>query len=168
MKFSPAIVYLASAVNTSIAVAFISDAVTMMIPWLIAMVSIVLCDLIAGIRKSIKLGVHVSPSTAIRETFGKLLVYCGFVYTVCIVDVAEGGDLNIAKWCCLIISALEIGSILSNILRPHGIDISLKGLLKLIGAKITNSTMEEMDEVVKKRRIKATRDYEHDKWNRKK
>lgn len=167
MKFPASIVYIASVVNTSIAVAFMHEAVTIMIPWLIVMVSIVLCDLIAGIRKSIKLGVHVSPSTAIRETMGKLLVYCGFVYTVCIVDVAEGGELNIAKWCCLIICALEIGSIFSNIFRPYGIDISLKGLIKLIGAKITNSTMEEMDEVVKKKRISKVKEYEHDKWNRK-
>ena len=167
MKFSPLIVYISSAVVTPIALGFLQESVTIMVPWIIVMVAIVICDLIAGIRKSLKLGVHVSPSTAVRETMGKLLVYCAFVIVVSMLNVASGGGLDIAKWCCLAICALEIGSIFSNILRPYGINVSPRGLLKLIIAKATDSTIEEMDEVVKRDNIRKVREYEHDKWNRK-
>lgn len=167
MKFSPILVYISCSLVTPIALGFLQDTVKIMIPWIIVMVTIVICDLVAGIRKSLKLGVHVSPSTAIRETMGKLLVYCSFVLVVSMLNVASGDGLDIAKWFCLAISGLEIGSIISNILRPYGVTISLKGLLKFIMAKATQSSMEEMDEVVKRDNIRRVREYEHDKWNRK-
>ena len=50
---------------------YIGDGINTMLPWLVALTAVVLADLAAGCRKSLKLGVHVSISTAARETMGE-------------------------------------------------------------------------------------------------
>lgn len=163
MKIPEPIVMMASGGVTSIAGLYLQQSVEVMTPWLMATFAVIIADLVAGIRKSHLLGVHVSPSTAFRETMGKVVVYFAFVMTAALVDVAAQGNLKIAKWCCLFIMTVEGGSVASNILKPSGVTISLKGLLKLL---LKRSPLgigdEEADEIIKTARR------EDRKWNSRK
>ena len=163
MKIPEPLTQGASWVLTPIALAFIQQSIVIMIPWLIATLAVIIADLASGIRKSHLLGVHVSPSTAIRETIGKIIVYFSFILAVAMIDVAAEGGMAIAKWCCLFIMGVEGCSVLSNILKPSGVQVSLKGVLKLL---LKRSPLgigdEEADEIIKTARR------EDRKWNRRK
>lgn len=168
MKIDNTITQTTSGLFTPIAVGFIQNSIKMMIPWLIAMFVVIITDLISGIRKSIKLDVEVSPSTAFRETMGKMVTYFSWVIMVCLVDVAMGGNATTAKWGCLLVIAIEGGSIIGNILKPYGIEISLKGILRVIFMRSPlNVSQEEADQVIREKKIEQIRKNEHDKWNHK-
>ncbi|MBO4786496.1 MAG: phage holin family protein, partial [Prevotella sp.] len=131
-------------------IAFLGSSLDMMIPWLMVMAAVVFADLAAGIRKSLKLGVRVTFSSACRETFGKLIVYSTIVLFVCMLDVASDGSGLIAKWACMFVMILEGGSIISNLLRPYGIIVTPKSILKWFLKKSpANITDEEAEELLK-------------------
>ena len=168
MKLDNTITQTTSGLFTPIAVGFIQNSIQMMIPWLIVMFVVILTDLISGIRKSIKLEVEVSPSTAFRETMGKMVTYFSWVIMVCLVDVAMGGNATAAKWGCLLVIAIEGGSIVSNLLKPHGIDISTRSVLKFFFMRSPlHPSEEEAEELIKEDRIEQLRQREHEKWNHK-
>ena len=153
----------ASAGVSTIAGTYLQQSLEVMVPWLIATFAVIVADLAAGVRKSHLLGVHVSPSTAFRETCGKIVVYFAVVMTAALVDVAANGGLAIAKWTCLLVMIVEGGSVFSNILKPYGITLSTKGLLKFF---LKRSPLqigdEEANEIIKLARR------ENDKWNKRK
>lgn len=163
MKISNTIVLGTSSVFTPVAIAFIQDSIIIMLPWLIAMFMVILTDLATGVMKSHKLKIHVSWTTAARETFGKCVVYFSFVMMVAMIDVAASGGAAISKWGCLIVCALEGGSIIGNLFKPYGITLSPKGILK---ALLKRSPLaigdEEADEIVK------VKEREDRKWNHRK
>lgn len=168
MKIDNQITQTTSGVFTPIAVAFIQDSIKIMIPWLIVMFFAIITDLISGIRKSIKLGVDVSPSTAFRETMGKMVTYFAWVIMVCLFDVATGGNASVAKWGCILVIALEGGSAFSNFMKPYGIEISLKGILKFLFMRSPlHASEEEADQVIRDDRVEKIRKQENEKWNRK-
>lgn len=94
---------------------YIGDGINTMLPWLVALTAVVLADLAAGCRKSLKLGVHVSISTAARETMGKLVVYWSFVLMVASIEVATGHKYSIAMWGCLLIKGLAHNTIVGRL-----------------------------------------------------
>lgn len=160
MRISNSLVMMTSGIFTPIAMAFIQKSINIMMPWLFVMFAVILTDLFAGLRKSHKLRIHISPTTALRETFGKTVVYFAFVMMVAMIDVAANGNTTIAKWACLVICALEGGSILSNILKPYGIIISPDGILKAFLKRTPLSIGDdEADEIVK------VIEEEDKKWN---
>lgn len=160
MRISNTVVTATSGVFTPIAMAFIQQSINIMLPWLMVMFAVILTDLFAGIRKSHKLGIRISPTTAFRETFGKMIVYFSFVMMVAMIDVATGGSTVVARWACVVICVLEGGSILSNIMKPYGIVISPRGIIK---AFIKRTPLgigdEEADEIIK------VAEEEDRKWN---
>ena len=166
MKLSPLLVLTTSAIFTPVFTAFALETVQLMMPWLVVMLCVIITDLVAGVRKSLKFGVHVSWSTACRETFGKIVVYFAFAVTAAVVDVAAHGDTLIAKWCCLAVIAIEGGSIMSNILKPHGIELSIKGVLKYILFRFGVSH-EDAEEILDEQKWEEMRERERDRWNRK-
>lgn len=157
----------ASGFFTPFAVLFLQDTFKTMLPWIMVMLAVVTCDLIAGIRKSLKLGVHVSWSMAFRETMGKMVVYVAFVLMVAMIDAASEHSFNIAMWGCLFICALEGGSIVSNILKPYGIDITPKGIVRVFATRAWRLTDEEADGLVADGTVEAVRERERDRWERK-
>lgn len=152
---------------TPFAVVFLQDTFKTMLPWIMVMLSVVTCDLIAGLRKSLKLGVHISWSMAFRETMGKMVVYVAFVLMVAMIDAASEHSFHIALWGCLFICALEGGSIISNILKPYGIDISPKTIVKLFSQKVANLSTEEADELVNSDEMEKIKAREKDRWEKK-
>lgn len=120
--------------------------VAMCLPWLIAMTCVVTVDLLTGMRKVWLMGEEpLRLSKGIRCTMSKLITYYAFAVMAVMVDVASGADIVIAKWACLAVCAIEGMSIIGNILRPHGITISVKGIMHAIGSK----TNIDLDGVVK-------------------
>lgn len=125
-----------------------------------------LCDLIAGIRKSLKLGIHVSWSMAFRETMGKMITYVAFVLMVAMIDAASGHSYNVATWGCLFICALEGGSILSNILKPYGIDITPKGIVLFFSSRLLHASDAESSMLVDDAGLEQIRQRERDRWEK--
>lgn len=168
MKTNSLLMTVACYIFTPVLTAFAIDSIRIMLPWIVVMICVILTDLAAGVRKSRKLGVHVSFSTAMRETFGKIVVYFGFVTTAAVLDVAANGGAAIAKWCCLLVIIIEGGSILSNILKPHGIELSVKGVLKffMMRSPLAADPMAA-DEILDEKKLEEMRQREEEKWNRK-
>lgn len=116
-----------------IASAFITQTLEHMIPWLMVSAAVILCDLAFGVRKSYLMGDEVRFSRAIRNTMGKMVTYFAFVCMVCMICVASGQKYGIDVWSCLLVCFIEGCSIVSNILKPKGIDFNLLGALQTIG-----------------------------------
>lgn len=124
------------------------------LPWLVAMTFVVLVDLCTGMRKVWLMGEEpLRLSKGIRCTMSKLITYWAFAVGSVMVDVASGADIVIAKWCCLAVCAIEGLSIIGNILKPHGISISVKGIIHAIGSK----TNIDLDGVVKEDKKKGAK-----------
>ena len=154
------IVTLTCGVFTTTTMTFLNDALETMIPWILVMLGVVAADLIAGLRTSMKLDIHVSWSLAFRNTMGKMVTYTAWVMMVALIDAACGHQFRIAMWSCLFICLLEGGSIVSNIMKPYGVGITPKNILAfavgLFSAKVIkmggmgslsdDETMEEIKE----------------------
>lgn len=154
MKIPHNVVLATSGVVIPTAFAFLQEALIVMVPWAITMFFVILTDLAAGLWKSYKLGIELRFSRGLRETMGKMLVYFAFVCMVACVNVAIAEDFQFAKYAALLIIAIEFGSIISNILKPHGINISLSAILKAILQKSPLPiTCEEANEIVKEEKL---------------
>lgn len=154
--------------STLFSTAYLGDSINTMAPWLIALTLVVLTDLIAGCRKSLQLGVHVSVSTAARETMGKLVVYWAFVLMVASIEVATGHKYNIAMWGCLLICAFEGLSIVGNILKPMGIDLSLGNIISVTLQRVCGISQREAGKVAKDESVEIIKKREEKKWNQRK
>ena len=123
---------IASTVLVPIFLAFLDETIRLMIPWLVVMFVTVMADLAAGLWKAIRLEIPIRFSKACRETMGKLVVYFTFTLMACCIDVASNSEFRWAKWLCLFVILIEIGSIVGNILKPRGINLSLNAWIKAI------------------------------------
>lgn len=172
MRIPSTIVNLTCGIFTPLAVAFLQDSLTTMLPWLMAMFAVVVTDLMFGVRKSLKLDIHVSVSMAIRETMGKLLVYTSFVIMVCMIEVAAQHALKVATWSCLLICAIEGCSIIGNMLKPYGIELSLKNVIKAFISRATGVDNEMASEIVGNEErvpddvIERVRESERSRWEK--
>lgn len=136
----------------SIASAFIIESLQHIIIWLIVMLGVILCDLICGVRKSYLMGENVRFSKAVRLTLGKMVTYFAFVVMVCMIQVAAQTLFQIDLWACLLVCVIEGVSIISNILKPKGINISFVDVLKVAGKKVAKVDDADIDKVIKKSR----------------
>ena len=156
----PVVLAISSGLSSLIGV-FWQQSVEVMLPWLLVIIAAVLADLASGHYKAGRLGIHFAWSTAIRESLGKIVVYESAVMLFAMFDVAVKGNALIAKWLCIFVSAVEIGSVFSNILICHGIKLSLKAILKFILKKSPFGIDDEAaDEIIKTARR------EDKKWNK--
>lgn len=125
------------------------------ITWLIAMSFVVLADLCTGVRKAYLMGEHLRWSKGMRDTMSKLITYYAFVVGAVMVDIASGKDIIIAKYACLAVCAIELLSIMGNLLKPHGININLANLFKVVGKKVAKV---ELDKVITEDKEGASKD----------
>lgn len=145
---------------------FLGEALQQMIPWFIAMTSVILADLVSGIWKSMRLDIPVRFSKACRETMGKFIVYFAFVMMAACINVAEKGEFDWCRWVALFVIVIEIGSMASNILKPHGINISLSALIKaFVHHSFKDLTCPELDEIVEKEDVQSIREEEMQKYD---
>lgn len=168
MKIGYKMIMATCGASTLFSTAYLGDSINTMAPWLIALTLVVLTDLIAGCRKSLQLGVHVSVSTAARETMGKLVVYWAFVLMVASIEVATGHKYNIAMWGCLLICAFEGLSIVGNILKPMGVDLSLGNIISVTLQRVCGISQREAGKVAKDESVEIIKKREEKKWNQRK
>jgi hypothetical protein len=129
--------------------------IAQMIPWLIAMTCVVLCDLVTGVRRALLAHERVRFSRAWRATMGKMVTYFAFVVMVVMVNRAAGGTMHIDRWACLLVCAIEGCSIVSNLLQPKGYNLDLIAALALLGKKLFGTDKQEVKEVIQKRKEAA-------------
>ena len=168
MKIGYKMVMATCGASSLFSTAFLGDGINTMAPWLVALTLVVVTDLVAGCRKSLKLGIHVSVSTAARETMGKLVVYWAFVLMVASIEVATGHKYHIAMWGCLLICAFEGLSIVGNILKPTGIDLSLGNIISVTLQRVCGISQREAGKVAKDESVEIIKKREEKKWNRRK
>lgn len=132
----------------ALAGAFVAESIEHLLPWLMVTFAVIVCDLVVGIRKSLIMGEEVRFSRAVRATLGKTVSYFAFVVMVCMIDVAAGNTNLIDKWACLFVCFIEFTSIISNILRPKGIDVNLVKLIALGLSKATKVDKKDIEEVI--------------------
>lgn len=129
---------------------FILDSLQKIIVWLIVMFSVIICDLIAGCRRSLMMNEEVRFSSALRRTMGKTVTYFSFVIMVVMISQAVGDNCHIDKWAILFVCFIEGSSIISNILRPKGYDINMVQILSILTKKIFNIESEETKKIITK------------------
>lgn len=149
---------------TPMAAAFLNDALLTMLPWLITMLAVIMCDLVAGLRKSLKLGIHISPSRALRATMSKMVTYVAWVLAVSMIDCAVGHSMSVAKWACLLVCAIEGMSIVGNMLKPYGYDFSLKSGILLLLSHVLSKSKDELSDLVEEDHVETIRERERKKW----
>lgn len=165
MKIPQSLSNTACGTTASLAAGFLSDVLSSMIPWLLVMGVVILCDLAFGIRKSLKLGIHVSWSMAFRETMGKMVTYYAFVLMVCTIEAASGHSYAIAQWSCLFVCGIEGVSIIGNMLKPYGITLSLKDVLTLGLSRLPKAATEPA-EIINTQDVDMIRQAEQDRWEK--
>lgn len=133
-----------------IASGFIVESLEHMIPWLIVSFSVVICDLVFGIRKSMLMDEEIRFSGAIRRTMGKLVTYFAFVCMVVMVNIASGSKWNIDVYSCLLVCFIEFCSIISNILIPKGYRFNILKALGLFGKKVFDVEKDDISEIITK------------------
>lgn len=131
-----------------IAGSFVIDSLQMMIPWLIAMFCVIICDLVTGVRKSLLTHEHVRFSRAWRATMGKMVTYFAFVCMVCMISVASHNEYPIDVYSCLLVCFIEGCSIVGNILKPKGININVIGALGVFGKKVFKVDKEDVRDII--------------------
>lgn len=137
-----------------IASSFIIESLEHMIPWLVATAAVVITDLFFGIRKAFLMSEEIRFSRAIRRTMGKMVTYFAFVCMVVMVDIASSIDFRIDVWSCLLVCFIEFCSILSNILKPKGLEFNIIKALALFCSKTMKVDKSDLEEVI-------TKDNEH-------
>lgn len=128
---------------------FLQESIGHMIPWLVVAFCVIICDLVVGIRKSLLMGEEVRFSSACRKTLGKLVTYFMFVVMMAVIDVAAHGNGEIDKWACLFVCFIEFTSVISNILKPKGININLIEVIAFSLSKKLNVKKEDIKDLIK-------------------
>lgn len=134
---------------TLIFASFLHESVGHMIPWLVVTFCVILCDLVVGLRKCLLMGEEVRFSSACRKTLGKLVTYFMFVVMMVVIDVAADGNGDIEKWACLLVCFIEFTSVISNILKPKGININLIEVIAFSLSKKLNVKKEDIKDLIK-------------------
>lgn len=164
MKFSHNLTIAVSGGFIPTTFAFLQEALIVMVPWAITMFFVIIADLAAGVWKSYKLNIDIRFSRGLRETMGKILVYFAFVCMIACINVAFAGEFQFAKWAAALIIVIEFGSIVSNLLKPHGINLSLTAIIKAFLQKSPLPiTCEQADEIVREGTIDEIRKEEQAK-----
>lgn len=118
-----------------------------LVNWLLVMTFIIIADLVSGIRKHYLLQDEpIRFSKGVRDTMGKCVTYYSFVVAFVMIEVASDHIMHIDRWACLSVCAIESFSIVNNLLKPHGLQLSLQGLMRVLGKKVDI----DADEIVKK------------------
>lgn len=120
-----------------LAVAFLHDTITLMVPFICIAIILIIVDLIFGIAASQRRGESVRVSRAIRRTVNKIVEYACWV--ILAASLAVAFNFKSLNWIILsIVIGNEMISIFSNWMFVHGKKVS--GLqdffLKLLGKKL--------------------------------
>lgn len=145
---------------TATALAFFSDSLMKMIPWLICAVPLIALDLIWGVKAAKYRGDKIKLSKGIRRTFGKVMEYICWVVLASTLSLAM--KFVWVEWVVLGIVILnELSSIIGNYLETRGLEISWayvwNKVLKIGGQKVGVDVDIDVNEAIKPRDPKTGR-----------
>lgn len=142
---NPLVVVLSSLFGAG-AIGYLDAALGEVIKWLIPVFMIILADLVTGVSAAKARGEAVRFSKGARRTINKLMSYS--CWLICCVALNQCYGTHWIAWVGMgIVFLIEGTSFLSNLLEPHGIRLSIRGLLRVIGGKIH---VDNLDEVIEK------------------
>jgi hypothetical protein len=131
---------------------FIFESLKDIIIWLIVMLSVIVCDLIAALRKNMLVGNPVRFSRAVRETMGKMITYFSFVVMAVFINHAYEGEYHFDRWAVLIVCSGEFLSIMSHILKPMGYDINFSVVVSVVLKKLFGIEKDDSKGIIRKRK----------------
>lgn len=115
--------------------------------WFVPCMFVILADLTSGIRSAKYRKEDIRISTAMRRTINK--VFCYFAWIVCCVALNERYHTEMCAWVGMgLIFGIEGFSFVTNLLEPHGLKLSLKNILKVLGKK---KNLEGLEEIVERK-----------------
>ena len=136
---------------SSVAIAFLQEAVLRMIPYAIPGIMLVILDLIFGIRAANFRGERVRFSTALRRTMTKTFSYICFIILASTLALAF--SQNWLEWLVLgLVYTNEFASIVGNYLETKGLVFSFKAFYRWLfkkagqhmGIEVTDEEAAEM------------------------
>ena len=77
---------------------------------------------------------------------------------------AEGHSLNITTWACLLVCLIEGMSIIGNMLKPYGYDLSVKSCVVFFLSLIFRQDKEQLEGLVSDEHLDIITDRERKKW----
>lgn len=114
--------------------------------WFIPCLAIIIADLSAGIKAARFRGEEIRTSGALRRTFNKCVCYASWI--ICCVALNERYSTSWVAWGGMgLIFLIEGISFFSNLLEPHGIKLSIRGILRIVGSK---THVEGLEDVIEK------------------
>lgn len=129
------------------AISYINATLTEALMWIVPVLFVVGADLGAGIRAARYRGERVRFSTASRRTLNKVFCYGCWIFTC--VALNERYETEWCAWFGMgIVFLIEGLSFISNILEPHGVKLSPRGIMKYIGSKFFHS--EGLEDIIEK------------------
>lgn len=128
-------------------IAYLQEASIVAFRWFLPCFFVILADLATGVHAAKARGEQVSHSTAWRRTINKMVAYVSWV----LFAATSGIQFNVGFLCPLMMSVvllIEAMSAINNLLEPHGMKLSWKGVMKVIGNK---ANLEGLEDVVEKK-----------------
>lgn len=136
----PLFVLLSSILGGAV-IAYVNDVAIQALYWFIPCIFVIVADLASGIRSARWRKENIRISGAIRRTVNKFICYFCWV----VVCVGLNRNYNTELWSGFgvgLVIVIEGLSFITNLLEPHGIKLSIKGVLKIIGGKINVDGLE--------------------------
>lgn len=128
-------------VATNAAMAFFTESLRMMIPWMIVMVAIIVCDLFAGVRRRYLMNEKIRITKGARDTGSKIVTYSAIVAAMVMWGVVAENQ-NIPYYTISGIYVFEGISIIGNLLKPKGYNLNASVIISLLAKKIFNIDKE--------------------------
>lgn len=141
----PLVVLLHALLGASFMIYF-EDAVYQAVLWFIPCAFVILADLVSGIRAARYRKESVRMSSALRRTLNKCLCYVSWII-VCVGMNKQYGTHWVAWVGMGAVFLIEGISFFSNLLEPHGLKLSVTGILRVIGGKFH---VDNLDDIIDK------------------
>ena len=141
----PLSVLLSSLIGAT-ALAVLQDNVIDAIGWFIPCLAIIFADLMAGCHAAKFRKEEIRFSTACRRTVNKIVCYGSWIITCVALNYKYGTHL-MAPTGMAIIFLIEGFSFFTNLLEPKGLQLSWRGVLRIVGKK---HNLEGLEDVIEK------------------
>lgn len=143
---TPLVVFFSSLVGVA-ATYYLQEVGSQVVLWFVPCLAIIIADLAAGLNAAKGRGERIRISTALRRTSNKMVCY-GSLILAC-VALNERYCTGFVAWVGIgIVFLIEGFSFFTNILEPHGLKLSVGGLLRIIGSK---TKVEGLEGIVEKK-----------------
>lgn len=129
------------------AIGYLDAALGDVIKWLIPVIMIILADLVTGVSAAKARGEAVRFSKGARRTINKLMSYS--CWLICCVALNQCYGTHWIAWVGMgAVFLIEGISFFSNLLEPHGLKLSVTGILRVIGGKFH---VDNLDDIINKK-----------------